>query len=81
MSEPITKPRVSTAAKCVLALAAAAVLLAVFARVAPGSSLFFPLLSLWCELALFAAVLGVLRVAALCSSACGRPRCSTFSGR
>ena len=63
MSEPITKPRVSTAAKCVLALAAAAVLLAVFARVAPGSSLFFPLLSLWCELALFAAVLGVLRVA------------------
>ena len=63
MSEPITKPRVSTAAKCVLALAAAAVLLAVFARVAPGSKFFFPLLSLWCNLALFAAVLGVLRVA------------------
>ena len=63
MSEPITKPRVSTAAKCVLALAAAAVLLAVFARVAPGSKFFFPLVSLWCNLAVFACVLLVLRVA------------------
>ena len=63
MSEPITKPRVSAAAKCVLALAAAAVLLAVFARVAPGSKFFFPLVSLWCNLALFACVLLVLRVA------------------
>ena len=65
MSEPITKPRVSTAAKCVLALAAAAVLLAVFARVAPGSKFFFPLVSLWCNLALFACVLLVLRVAGI----------------
>ena len=63
MSEPITKPRVSAAAKCVLALAAAAVLLAVFARVAPGSKFFFPLVSLWCNLAVFACVLLVLRVA------------------
>ena len=63
MSEPITKPRVSTAAKCVLALAAAAVLLAVFARVAPGSKFFFPLVSLWCNLAVFACVLLVLWVA------------------
>ena len=63
MSEPITKSRVSTAAKCVLALAAAAVLLAVFARVAPGSKFFFPLVSLWCNLAVFACVLLVLRVA------------------
>ena len=63
MSEPITKPRVSTAAKCVLVLAAAAVLLAVFALAAPGSGFFFPLVSLWCNLALFACVLLVLRVA------------------
>ena len=63
MSEPITKPRVSAAAKCVLVLAAAAVLLAVFARVAPGSKFFFPLVSLWCNLAVFACVLLVLRVA------------------
>ena len=63
MSEPITKPRVSAAAKTALALAAAAVLLAVFALAAPGSRLFFPLVSLWCNLALFACVLLVLRVA------------------
>ena len=63
MSEPITKPRVSAAAKTALALAAAAVLLAVFALAAPGSRFFFPLVSLWCNLALFACVLLVLRVA------------------
>ena len=63
MSEPITKPRVSAAAKTALVLAAAAVLLAVFAQAAPGSRLFFPLVSLWCNLALFACVLLVLRVA------------------
>ena len=63
MSEPITKPRVSAAAKIALVLAAAAVLLAVFALAAPGSKFFFPLVSLWCNLALFACVLLVLRVA------------------
>ena len=63
MSDTITKLRTSNAAKCVLALAAAAVLLAVFAQAAPGSGLFFPLMSLWCNLALFACVLLVLRVA------------------
>ena len=63
MSDTITKLRTSNAAKCVLALAAAAVLLAVFAQAAPGSGLFFPLVSLWCNLALFACVLLVLRVA------------------
>ena len=63
MSEPITKPRVSAAAKTALVLAAAAVLLAVFAQAAPGSKFFFPLVSLWCNLALFACVLLVLRVA------------------
>ena len=63
MSETITKPRVSAAAKIALALAAAAVLLAVFALAAPGSGFFFPLVSLWCNLALFACALLVLRVA------------------
>ena len=63
MTDTITRLRTSAAAKCVLALAAAAVLLAVFAQAAPGSGLFFPLVSLWCNLALFACVLLVLRVA------------------
>ena len=63
MTDTITRLRTSNAAKCVLALAAAAVLLAVFAQAAPGSKFFFPLVSLWCNLALFACVLLVLRVA------------------
>ena len=63
MSDTLTKLRTSAAAKCMLALAAAAVLLAVFAQAAPGSKFFFPLVSLWCNLALFACVLRVLRVA------------------
>ena len=65
MTEPITKPRVSAAAKTALVLAAAAVLLAVFAQAAPGSKFFFPLVSLWCNLVLFACVLLVLDLAAL----------------
>ena len=65
MTNTITRLRTSAAAKCVLALAAAAVLLAVFAQAAPGSGLFFPLVSLWCNLALFACVLLVLRVAGI----------------
>lgn len=65
MTDTITKPRVSAAAKIALALAAAAVLLAVFALAAPGSRFFFPLVSLWCNLALFACVLLVLRVAGI----------------
>ena len=63
MTDTITRLRTSNTAKCVLALAAAAVLLAVFAQAAPGSVFFFPLMSLWCNLALFACVLLVLRVA------------------
>ena len=63
MTDTITRLRTSNTAKCVLALAAAAVLLAVFALAAPGSVFFFPLVSLWCNLALFACVLLVLRVA------------------
>lgn len=65
MSDTITKPRVSAAAKTALVLAAAAVLLAVFAQAAPGSRFFFPLMSLWCNLTLFAGVLLVLRVAGI----------------
>ena len=63
MTDTITRLRTSNTSKCVLALAAAAVLLAVFAQAAPGSGFFFPLMSLWCNLALFACVLLVLRVA------------------
>lgn len=63
MSDTLTRLRTSPAAKCILALAAAAVLLAVFALAAPGSKFFFPLVSLWCNLALFACVLLVLRAA------------------
>lgn len=63
MTDTITRLRTSNTAKCVLALAAAAVLLAVFAQAAPGSKFFFPLVSLLCNLALFACVLLVLRVA------------------
>ena len=63
MSDTLTRLRTSPAAKCILVLAAAAMLLAVFALAAPGSKFFFPLVSLWCNLALFACVLLVLRVA------------------
>ena len=44
-------------------LAAAAVLLALFALAAPGHAAFFPLVSLWCELALFVLLLWGMRVA------------------
>ena len=49
MTDTITKPRVSAAAKTALVLTAAAVLLAVFALAAPGSRFFFPLVSLRSE--------------------------------
>ena len=58
-----TLSRLSVLGKVWLCLAAGVLALVIFGFAAPGSSLFFPLLSLWCELALFAAVLGVLRVA------------------
>ena len=45
-----------------LGFAAGALALLVLGIAAPGSSLFFPLVSLWCDLALFAGVLVVLRV-------------------
>ena len=65
MSDTLTRLRTSPAAKCMLALAAATVLLAIFALAVPGSKFFFPLVSLWCNLALFACVLLVLRVAGI----------------
>ena len=46
-----------------LGFAAGALALLVLGIAAPGSSLFFPLVSLWCNLALFAGVLVVLRMA------------------
>ena len=55
--------RLSVLGKVWLCLTAGALALVVFGFAAPGSSVFFPLVSLWCNLALFAAVLGVLRVA------------------
>ncbi len=67
MTDTIILQSPSAAAKTALVLAAAAVLLAVFgiSGAAPGSRFFFPLVSLWCNLALFACVLLVLRVAGI----------------
>ena len=53
--------RLSALGKVWLGLAAGALALIVFGLAAPGSGLFFPLLSLWCNTALFALALLVLR--------------------
>ena len=53
--------RLSALGKVWLGLAAGALALIVFGLAAPGSSLFFPLVSLWCNAALFALALLVLR--------------------
>lgn len=53
--------RLSVLGKVWLGLAAGALALIVFGLAAPGSSLFFPLVSLWCNTALFALALLVLR--------------------
>lgn len=53
--------RLSVLGKVWLGLAAGAMALIVFGLAAPGSGLFFPLLSLWCNAALFALALLVLR--------------------
>ena len=53
--------RLSVLGKVWLGLAAGALALIVFGLAAPGSGLFFPLLSLWCNTALFALALLVLR--------------------
>ena len=53
--------RLSVLGKVWLGLAAGALALIVFGLAAPGSGLFFPLVSLWCNAALFALALLVLR--------------------
>lgn len=53
--------RLAVLGKVWLGLAAGALALIVFGLAAPGSSLFFPLVSLWCNAALFALALLVLR--------------------
>ena len=53
--------RLSVLDKVWLGLAAGALALIIFCLAAPGSSLFFPLVSLWCNAALFALALLVLR--------------------
>lgn len=57
--------RLSVLGKVWLGLAAGAMALIIFCLAAPGSSLFFPLVSLWCNAALFALVLLVLRSAGM----------------
>ena len=57
--------RLSVLGKVWLGLAAGALALIVFGLAAPGSGLFFPLLSLWCNAALFALALLVLRRAGM----------------
>ncbi len=55
--------RLSALGKAGLGLAAGALALVILNIVLPGSSLFFPLVSLWLDLALFVLALAVLRVA------------------
>ena len=57
--------RLSVLGKVWLGLAAGALALIVFGLAAPASSLFFPLVSLWCNAALFALALLVLRRAGM----------------
>ena len=57
--------RLSVLGKVWLGLAAGALALIVFGLAAPGSSLFFPLVSPWCNAALFALALLVLRRAGI----------------
>lgn len=57
--------RLSVLGKVWLGLATGAMVLIIFCLAAPGSSLFFPLVSLWCNAALFALALLVLRRAGM----------------
>ena len=76
--------RLSVLGKVWLGLAAGALARIVFGLAAPGSSLFFPLVSLWCNAALFALALLVLRRAGveldLFHKAVLQRPCFTFTG-
>ena len=63
MSATLSKLRTSWVGRALLAYAASALALVVLGLAAPGSAVFFPLVSLWCNLALFGLVLVVLRLA------------------
>ena len=63
MSATLSKLRISWVGRVLLAYAVSALALVVLGLAAPGSAVFFPLVSLWCNLALFGLVLVVLRLA------------------
>ena len=63
MSATLSKLRTSWVGRVLLAYAVSALALVVLGLAAPGSAVFFPLVSLWCNLALFGLVLVVLRLA------------------
>ena len=63
MSATLSKLRSSLPAKVLLGYAFSALLLVLLGLAAPGSALFFPLVSLWCNLALWGLVLLALRIA------------------
>ena len=63
MSATISKLRSSLPAKVLLGYAVSALLLVLLSLAAPGSALFFPLVRLWCNLALWGLVLLALRIA------------------
>ena len=63
MSATLSKLRTLWVSKALLGYAVSALALVVLGLAAPGSAVFFPLVSLWCNLALFGLVLVVLRLA------------------
>ncbi len=63
MSATLSKLRISWVGKALLGYVVSALALVVLGVASPGSAVFFPLVSLWCNLALFGLVLVVLRVA------------------
>ena len=63
MSATLSKLRTSWVGRALLAYAVSALALVVLGLAAPGSAVFFPLVSLWCNLALFGLVLVVLQLA------------------
>lgn len=63
MSATLSKLRTSWVGRALLAYAVSALALVVLGLAAPGSAVFFPLVSLWCNLTLFGLVLVVLRLA------------------